>query len=287
MITIMDGKEVSKKMREVLRKVISTRGIQPKLVVVQMGNDKASSIYVRNKSKACEEIGIKFEDIHIPETNTWEQVLSVIDQLNENPDIDGILIQQPVPEHLKGIEQFINSDKDVDGFKYTSLGKLVRNDEGFVPCTTLGILDLLDYYRISVEGKHIVIVGRSNIVGKPTMLEMLNRDATVTICHSKTKNLSQITKTADILVVAVGKPCFINNSYIGNNTNVVIDVGINRLETGDIVGDCNMSSIIERWEYLEKNEINKENKFITPVPGGIGPMTVAELLHNMVISSIK
>lgn len=287
MITIMDGKEVSKKMRELLGGVINTRRIRPKLAVIQFGDDKASSVYVKNKSRACEEVGIEFVDHHLSEDTSWEDASNLIAMLDVDDSIDGILVQQPVPKHLEGIEQTIRLKKDVDGFTRESLGMLVRNDEGFVPCTTLGIFDLLDFYRISVEGKHIVIIGRSNIVGKPTMLEALNRNATVTVCHSKTKDLKRIAQTADILIVAIGKPYFIDSSYIGDNTNVVIDVGINRLETGDIAGDCNTESIIRKWKYLEDTGINKENKFITPVPGGVGPMTIASLMHNVVISSLK
>lgn len=287
MITIMDGKQVANGVKQQMKEIVEVRKLKPKLAVIQVGDNKASSVYVRNKSKACSDVGIEFKDYKLPENISPNELVDLIKTLNSDDSVSGILLQQPVPKHLKGLERLIDVRKDVDGFTAESLGLMVRGDYGYTPCTTYGIFELLDNYRISVEGKHIVIVGRNNIVGKPTMLEMLNANATVTVCHSKTRNLAEITRTADILIVAIGKPAFITNTHIGDNTNVVIDVGINRLETGDLIGDCNHSAIMEKWNYLEKKGINTSDKYITPVPGGVGPMTIAGLIHNVVISTLK
>lgn len=281
MIEYLDGKKLAQEKRKALRAEISFSLATPKLAVIQVGNDKASTTYVRNKSKACQEVGIEFEDIKFPENVSFEEVFNKIDELNLDPEVHGILIQQPLPRHLQGIEQYVAIEKDVDGFTEENLGKLVYKKQRFMPCTTKGIIDLLDEYRISVKGKHIVILGRSVIVGKSTALALLNRDATVTICHSKTENLEEITQKADILIVAIGQPKFITADYIGDKTQVVIDVGINRLDDGTLIGDCDYWDIIDRWKFLEDAFGDETKRFITPVPGGVGPLTVSSLLDNV------
>ena len=265
MINIMHGKKISEEIKTKLSLEIKNLKIPPKLIVIQIGNDKASDIYVKNKSKSCKDVGIEFEDINLPEDTTRKDLLKIIENYNVDKKINGIIIQQPVPQHLKGLEQYISPEKDVDGFTYNNLGRLITNESNFIPCTTKGIIDLLNENSISISGKHVVVVGRSNIVGKPTAIELLNRNATVTICHSKTKNLKQICRQSDILIVAIGKPKFISGEYIGENTNVVIDVGINRLDNGTICGDTDYEDIISRWEYLDKNH-NVSDRYITPVP---------------------
>lgn len=274
MAIILDGKETAKKVRERLKiKVdeLKKKGIFPKLAVIMVGEDSASKIYVRNKSKACEELGIEFEEFLLSEDTTQEQLLNLIKELNSKDDIHGILLQSPIPANLDINEAFrtISPEKDVDGFNPVNVGKLVLGQETFVSCTPFGIIKLLEEYKIDIEGKNAVIIGRSNIVGKPMFQCLLNKNATITICHSKTKNLKEITKNADILVCAIGKAKFVTSDMIKDGA-VVIDVGINRNEEGKVCGD------------VDFDNVNKIASYITPVPGGVGPMTIAMLMNNIV-----
>lgn len=279
MSVILDGKETARKIREGLKeKVIELKknNIIPKLAVIMVGEDPASVIYVRNKSKACEDVGIEFEEYILKETTTQKELLDLIERLNKNEDINGILLQSPIPKHLNIDEAFetISPKKDVDGFNPINVGKLALGQETFVSCTPLGVIKLLEEYNIEIEGKNAVILGRSNIVGKPMLQCLLNKNATVTICHSKTKNLSDITKNADILVSAIGKPKLVTKDMVKKGA-VVIDVGINRNEQGKVCGD------------VDFDEVKDVASYITPVPGGVGPMTIAMLMNNVVKSASK
>ena len=270
---IIDGKTLAKTTRESLKadvEELRKNGIIPKLAVILVGNDSASQIYVRNKSKACNEIGVEFEEILLKENTKMEELLEIIDRLNDRKDITGILLQSPIPKHLDINEAFrrISPQKDVDGFNPVNVGKLCLNQDTFVSCTPYGIMRMFEAYGIDLRGKHAVIIGRSNIVGKPMALSLLNKDATVTICHSKTQNLKKITKQADILVAAIGKKHFVTADMVKKGA-VVIDVGINRTEEG-LFGDVDFENVKEKASY------------ITPVPGGVGPMTIAMLLTNVV-----
>lgn len=273
---IMDGKLLAANVRENLKSEVQKlkkKGITPNLAVILVGEDKASQIYVKNKSKACLEVGINYEEFFLTNDTTMEQLLALIDRLNERKDIHGILLQSPMPKHLNIDEAFerISPKKDVDGFNPVNVGKLCLKQDGFVSCTPAGIMKMFEKYNIDLEGKNAVVLGRSNIVGKPMSLCLLNKDATVTICHSKTQNLSEITKNADIIVVALGKPKFLTKDMVKEGA-IVIDVGINRTENG-IVGDADFENLKEIVSY------------ITPVPGGVGPMTVAMLMQNVVKSA--
>lgn len=270
---IIDGKALAKRIRENLKVEVDElkkKGIIPKLAVILVGEDPASQIYVRNKSKACNEVGIEFEEIILSEETTMIELLDIIDNLNERKDITGILLQSPIPKHLDINEAFrrISPEKDVDGFNPINVGKLCLNQDTFVSCTPYGIMKMLEAYNTDPRGKHAVILGRSNIVGKPMSLCLLNKDATVTICHSKTQNLKEITKQADILVAAIGKKHFVTADMVKDGA-VVIDVGINRTEEG-LFGDVDFENVKEKASL------------ITPVPGGVGPMTIAMLLNNVV-----
>lgn len=274
MAEILNGKELAKKIRTNLKAEVEELKKQkkyPKLAVIMVGNDQASSIYVKNKSKACDEIGIDFEEYLLPEETTMQELLSLITKLNEEKEIKGILLQSPIPAHLDIQKAFetINPKKDVDGFHPISVGQACIGQDTFIPCTPLGIVRLLEEYKIPIEGKNVVILGRSNIVGKPLMQCMLKKNATVTICHSKTRNIQEITKQADILIVAIGKPKFITEDMVKENA-VVIDVGMNRLENGKLCGDIDFEGVEKKVSY------------ITPVPGGVGPMTIAMLMQNVV-----
>ncbi len=271
---ILDGKKVSAKVREDLKLEVDNlkkEGIKPKLAVIMVGNDLASKVYVRNKNKACEEIGIEYEEFLLDEETTMEELLNVIDNLNKNQNIDGILLQSPIPKHLDINKAFraILPEKDVDGFHPINAGKLSIGENCFVPCTPHGVVKIIEEYNIETEGKNVVIVGRSNIVGKPLIQCMLQKNATVTVCHSKTRNLEEFTKKADILIVAIGKPKFITENMVKEGV-VVIDIGINRNEEGKLVGD------------VDFDNVSKKASYITPVPGGVGPMTVAMLMENVV-----
>ena len=270
---IIDGKALAKNIRENLKKDVEQlkeKGVYPKLAVILVGNDKASQIYVKSKNKACTELGIDYEEVLLGENTTMKELLDIIDELNERKDISGILLQSPIPEGLDINEAFrrISPSKDVDGFNPVSMGKLCLNQDTFVSCTPYGIMKMFETYNIEIKGKHAVILGRSNIVGKPMALNLLNRDATITICHSKTKNLAEITKQADILISAIGKKNFVTADMVKPGA-VVIDVGINRTEDG-LFGDVDFENVKEKTSY------------ITPVPGGVGPMTVAMLMNNVV-----
>lgn len=274
MAEILNGKELAKKIRTNLKVEVEELKKQkkyPKLAVIMVGNDQASSIYVKNKSKACDEIGIDFEEYLLPEETTMQELLSLITKLNGEKEVKGILLQSPIPAHLDIQKAFetINPKKDVDGFHPISVGQACIGQDTFIPCTPLGIVRLLEEYKIPIEGKNVVILGRSNIVGKPLMQCMLKKNATVTICHSKTRNIQEITKQADILIVAIGKPKFITEEMVKENA-VVIDVGMNRLENGKLCGD------------IDYEGVEKKASYITPVPGGVGPMTIAMLMQNVV-----
>lgn len=279
MAVILDGKAISKKVREELKikaEELKQKNIAPKLAVIMVGDDPSSKIYVRNKSKACEEVGIEFEEYLLGENIKNEELLNLIEELNNREDIHGILLQSPIPKHLDINLAFrtIKPEKDVDGFHPVNIGKLSLNQECFVSCTPFGIMRMLAEYNIDIEGKHAVIIGRSNIVGKPMIQCMLNKHATVTVCHSKTKNLSEITKQADILVAAIGKPKFITEDMVKDGA-VVIDVGINRNEEGKVCGDVDFENV------------SKKASYITPVPGGVGPMTIAMLMNNIIKAAKK
>ncbi len=270
----MDGKELAKTIRAELKEEVENlkkNRIHPKLAVVMVGEDKASAVYVRNKSKACNEVGVEYEEFLLPTETTMDKLLGLIESLNQDTNIDGILLQSPIPKHLDIDEAFraIDPGKDVDGFHPVNVGKLSLNQDCFVSCTPFGIIKMLETYHVPIEGMHAVIIGRSNIVGKPLIQCLLNKNATVTICHSKTKNLEEVTKQADILIAAIGKPEFVTANMVKQGATV-IDVGINRKEDGTLVGDVNFE------------EVSKKASYITPVPGGVGPMTVAMLMTNVV-----
>jgi len=279
MAIILDGKETAKKVRENLKSKVEElkqKNIYPKLAVIMVGDDGASKIYVRNKSKACEELGIEYEEFLLGDNTTQEQLLKLINELNERKDVHGILLQSPIPKHLDINEAFrtISPEKDVDGFNPVNVGKLVLGQETFVSCTPFGVIKLLEEYNIPIEGKNAVVIGRSNIVGKPMLQCLLNKHATVTICHSKTENLKEVTKKADILVAAIGKANFVTKDMVKKGA-VVIDVGINRNEQGKVCGDVDFEEVQELASY------------ITPVPGGVGPMTIAMLMTNIIKAAKK
>ena len=270
----MDGKALSAKVRgSILAETeeLKKQGVTPGLAVIIVGNDPASEIYVRNKERACEQCGFYSEKYALPEGTTQEELLGLIAQLNESPAISGILCQMPVPKHIseQAVIDAIDPKKDVDGFHPQNVGALVIGEQGFVSCTPAGIIQLLKRSNIEIEGKHCVVIGRSNIVGKPMSLLMLRENATVTICHSRTKNIKEICREADILIVAIGKPQFIGADYIKDGA-VVIDVGIHRDENNKLCGD------------VKYDEVEPKASYITPVPGGVGPMTIAMLMHNCV-----
>ncbi len=271
---LIDGKALAQTIRTNLKNEVDKlkkEGINPRLAVIMVGDDKASKVYVRNKSKACEEIGIDYKEYLLDENTDMDELLNLIHILNVDKNIHGILLQSPLPKQLDINEAFkeIATEKDVDGFNPINVGKLSLNQDCFVSCTPYGIIKMLEAYNVPLEGAHAVIVGRSNIVGKPLMQCLLNKNATVTICHSKTKNLANTTKTADILVAAIGKANFIKADMVRDGA-VVIDVGINRNEEGKIVGD------------VDFEDVSKKASYITPVPGGVGPMTIAMLMANVV-----
>lgn len=274
-MNIIDGKAISKQIKdEVKEKVaaLKAQGVTVTLAVVQVGNDPASSVYVNNKKKACAYTGMESESFELPEETTQEELLSLIEELNGRKEINGILVQLPLPEHIdeNAVIRAISPKKDVDGFHPQSVGALCIGQPGFVSCTPAGIIELLKRSGIEIAGKECVIIGRSNIVGKPMALLMLRENATVTITHSKTKDLKDVCKRADILIVAIGKPQMITEEYVKEGA-VVIDVGIHRREEG-LCGDVDFERVSEHCSY------------ITPVPGGVGPMTIAMLMHNCVES---
>ena len=271
---IIDGKLTSSIIKDELKEKVEELKKQGKtgsLAVIQVGSDPASSIYVKNKKKACEYIGIGSVSYELSENTTKEKLLDTIDELNKRSDIAGILVQLPLPKHIDEDEviKAISPKKDVDGFHVENVGALCVGEDGFVSCTPAGVIELLKRYNVEISGKNCVVIGRSNIVGKPMALLMLRENATVTICHSKTKDLKAICKNADILIVAIGKPKFINDEYVKDGA-VVIDVGIHRDENNKMCGDVDFDSV--------KDKVSK----ITPVPGGVGPMTIAMLMSNCV-----
>ena len=277
MANIIDGKLVSKKIREMISGEVATlkeQGTFPKLAVILVGNDPASAVYVRNKEKACIETGIEPMQITMPEQTTETELLSLIGKLNADESVHGILVQLPLPRHInenKVIES-IDPSKDVDAFTHESVGRIVEGKYTFLPCTPAGIMKLLEFYGVEIAGKECVVIGRSNIVGKPMALLLLNASGTVTVCHSKTKNLSEVTKRADILVVAIGKANFVTADMVKDGA-VVVDVGINRLDNGKLCGDVDYETVAEKASL------------ITPVPGGVGPMTITMLMKNTVFAA--
>lgn len=277
MATIIDGKMLSLKLKEEMKGRIAQmkeEGIVPKLVVVLVGNDSASQVYVRNKHKSCGEVGIESEVITMPEETTQQELLEVVERLNQDSSVDGILVQLPLPKQIdeKIVLRAIRPDKDVDGFHPVNVGLLSIGDECFAPATPSGIVVMLKEYGIEIAGKHCVIVGRSNIVGKPMAALMLKENATVTVCHSKTNNLAEITRQADILIVATGRRSTVTADMVKEGV-VVIDVGMNRNELGKLCGDVDFENVKEKAS------------FITPVPGGVGPMTITELLESTILAA--
>ena len=278
MATIISGKEVSAKVKsEVKEKALElkNKGIEIGLAVVIVGDDPASRVYVNNKKKACEEVGFNSYEYALPAETTEAELLALVDKLNKDDKINGILVQLPVPKHINetAIINAISPDKDVDAFHPVNVGKIMIGDYAFLPCTPAGVMELIDSTGVEIAGKSCVVIGRSNIVGKPMSMLLLHRSGTVTICHSKTKNLKEICANADILVAAVGRPNFVTGDMVKEGA-VVIDVGINRLENGKLCGDVNYE------------EAEKKASFITPVPGGVGPMTIAMLMKNTLTSAM-
>lgn len=277
MAVIIDGKQTSGEIRTEIKTEVDelkAKGIVPGLAVIIVGNDPASCVYVRNKGKACAEVGIYSEIIELPEETTESELLQRIDELNSRKEINGILVQLPLPKHIseKAVTEHICKDKDVDAFSDENVGKITLGSPKFLPCTPAGVMELLKRYSIDVAGKNCVVIGRSNIVGKPLALLLLAANGTVTVCHSKTKCLSDFTKNADILVAAVGKAGFITADMVKEGV-VVIDVGINRNAEGKLCGDVDFAGVSEKASY------------ITPVPGGVGPMTITMLLKNTVTAA--
>ena len=273
MAEIIDGKELAKKVRKELKKEVETlkeKGINPKLAVIMVGNDPGSTVYVRNKSKACEKVGIEFEEFLFDEKTEEKELLDLIDKLNEDDSIHGILLQCPVPKHIDVNKAFrrISPNKDVDGFNPINVGNLTIGEDAFISCTPYGVVKMFEEYNIETEGKRAVILGRSNIVGKPMIQCMLNKNSTVTVCHSRTQNIGEVIKEADIVIAAIGKPNFVKADMVKDGA-VVIDVGINRLEDGTITGDVDYEKVAEKAS------------FITPVPGGVGLLTRLALIENV------
>lgn len=270
----IDGKQISGQIKEELKEKVAEykkQGVEITLAVIQVGNDPASTVYVGNKKKACEYIGIRSLSYELPETISQEELLEKIAELNGRKDVNGILVQLPLPKHIDedAVIRSIDPKKDVDGFHPQSVGALSIGEPGFVSCTPAGIIQLLKRSNIEIAGKECVVIGRSNIVGKPISMLLLRENGTVTICHSKTKDLKEVTKRADILVVAIGKPKFITKEYVKDGA-VVIDVGIHRNENNKLCGD------------VDYEDVEPVVSAITPVPGGVGPMTIAMLMNNCV-----
>ena len=277
---VIDGKAISARTRarvkERAAEFIARTGVTPCLAAVLVGDDPASRVYVRNKGKGCREAGMLSRQIDLPATMPEGELLSLVAQLNADPAVHGILVQLPLPDHIdeSKVVEAIAPGKDVDGFHPVNAGRLLAGQPGFVPCTPLGILEMLDQEKVELKGKHAVVVGRSNIVGKPVAILLLSRHATVTICHSRTTDLPGVVRSADVVVAAVGKAEMVRGSWIKPGA-VVIDVGINRLPDGRLVGDV---------AFEEAREVAGK---ITPVPGGVGPMTIAMLLHNTLEAAIR
>lgn len=276
---IISGKEISKSIREELQQKINqlkSQGVEPGLAVVLVGEDPASKVYVGHKAKTCEQLGVYSEVHRLPETTEEGELLELIQRLNTDSKINGILVQMPVPDHIsdKAVIDAISPDKDVDGFHPVSVGNLMIGDPSFLPCTPAGIIELIKRTGIDIVGKHAVVIGRSNIVGKPVSMLLLREHATVTMCHSRTQNMQSITSQADILVVATGRPEMVTRDFVKPGA-VVIDVGINRMEDGKLKGDIDFEGVKEVAGY------------ITPVPGGVGPMTITMLMKNTIEAAQK
>lgn len=274
MANIINGKEISAAIREEIKAEVQGMSVRPGLAVVLVGDDPASAVYVRNKSKACAEVGIYSEVYRLPEETGREQLLGLIEQLNQSPLIHGILVQLPLPKHLDPEEVIMAIDpaKDVDAFHPVNVGKIMIGNYDFLPCTPAGVMELLHRSGIEVSGKECVVIGRSNIVGKPQAMLLLHENATVTVCHSKTRDLPSVCRRADILVSAVGKAKFVTADMVKDGA-VIIDVGMNRDENGKLCGDVDFEPVSEKASY------------ITPVPGGVGPMTITMLLKNTVTAA--
>lgn len=272
MAIIIDGKKVSAQVKEQVRietEELVKKGIKPGLAVIIVGDDPASRVYVNNKKKACEKVGFLSKEFALPATTTQEELLALVNELNEDREINGILCQLPLPKGLdeKAVIEAISPLKDVDAFHASNVGKIMIGDYDFLPCTPAGVMEMLHSYNIPVEGKECVVIGRSNIVGKPMAMLLLHENGTVTITHSRTKNLKEVTKRADILVAAIGKPKFVTADMVKEGA-VVIDVGMDRDENGKLCGDVDFETVKEKCSA------------ITPVPGGVGPMTIAVLMKN-------
>ena len=277
MAKIIDGKAVSQFVKDEAKKEVSAlgeKGVSVGLAVIIVGNDPASRTYVNNKKKACEATGIISEEYALPEDTTMDELLALIKELNAKKSINGILCQLPLPKHLdeKAVIENIDPIKDVDAFHAVNTGHIMIGDYSFLPCTPAGIMEMLKYYNIEIEGKECVVIGRSNIVGKPMAMLLLQKNGTVTICHSRTKNLKEVTSRADILVAAVGIPYFVTADMVKDGA-VVIDVGMDRNKEGKLCGDVDFA------------EVEKKASYITPVPGGVGPMTIATLMKNTVTAA--
>ncbi len=272
---ILDGKELSKKIKEELKQEVASikekTSNVPGLAVIIVGNNQASRVYVNSKKKACEEIGMISEEYALPEETTQEELLELVNTLNTKKSINGILVQLPLPKHIdeETVINNINPEKDVDAFHPSNVGRIMIGNYSFLPCTPAGIMDLIHLSNIDLTGKRAVVIGRSNIVGKPMSMLLLHENATVTVCHSKTENLREVTKQADILVAAIGKAKFVDASFVKDGA-IVIDVGMNRDENGKLCGD------------VDFEKVKDKASFITPVPGGVGPMTIATLMRNTV-----
>lgn len=277
MAKIIDGKAVSQFVKDEVKKEVSAlgeKGVSVGLAVIIVGNDPASRTYVNNKKKACEATGIISEEYALPEDTTMDELLALIKELNAKKSINGILCQLPLPKHLdeKAVIENIDPIKDVDAFHAVNTGHIMIGDYSFLPCTPAGIMEMLKYYNIEIDGKECVVIGRSNIVGKPMAMLLLQKNGTVTICHSRTKNLKEVTSRADILVAAVGVPYFVTADMVKDGA-VVIDVGMDRNKEGKLCGDVDFA------------EVEKKASYITPVPGGVGPMTIATLMKNTVTAA--
>lgn len=280
MAQIIDGKLVSQELRKKIANEVcelkAHAGLTPGLAVILVGNDPASAVYVRNKHKGCQEAGINSYQIYLPEETTEKELLEKINELNNDKDVHGILVQLPLPKHIseQKVINAISPEKDVDAFNCSNVGKILIGKYDFLPCTPAGIMELLKYYNVEITGKECVVIGRSNIVGKPMALLLLAENGTVTVCHSKTKDLKEVTKRADILVVAIGKANFVTKDMVKPGA-VVIDVGINRNNDGKLCGDVDFMSV------------EPVASMITPVPGGVGPMTITMLLQNTLTAAKK
>lgn len=273
---VIDGKALAESIRKEIKEKIEKSNKRPGLAVVIVGEDPASKIYVRNKIKACNELGIRSYSYELPATSSQEEVEGLLDKLATDHDVDGILLQLPLPVHLNAEQacKRIPVEKDVDGFSAENLGKLMQRKQSVVACTPFGVMKILESEKVDLKGKHAVVLGRSETVGKPMAMLLLNADATVTVCHSKTKNLKEICKTADVLISAIGKPKFVTADMVKEDA-VVIDVGINRDENGKLCGDVDFEHVKEKVSL------------ISPVPGGVGPMTITMLLYNTCLVAFK